>query len=176
MRTERAVNQMALYDFGSFQLDEESRLLLHRSEPVPLTAKVFDTLTVLVKNHGHALNKQQLFAAIWPDTVVEEANLTQNISTLRKALGDTAKDHRLIATIPGRGYSFVAPVVERPKAAVQTVPKDNASDGQQPRETSFPLPAGRVRRSFESVRLPPAGVHTFGHGFVDLVGVLDFRD
>jgi TolB-like protein/DNA-binding winged helix-turn-helix (wHTH) protein/Flp pilus assembly protein TadD len=117
---------MALYDFGRFQLDEESRLLLHEGKPVVLTAKVFDTLAVLVRNHGHVLEKQQLLADLWPNTLVEEANLTQNISTLRKALGDRGKEHRFIATIPGRGYSFVAPVIELP----------------------FPQPGEKVRRGF----------------------------
>src|SRR5450759_5768671 len=107
---------MALYTFGPFQLDEEARVLSRDSTPVPLTGKVFDTLTVLVKSRGLVMEKEQLLSALWPDTVVEEANLTQNISTLRKALGDSAKEYRFIATIAGRGYSFVAPVVELPGA------------------------------------------------------------
>jgi TolB-like protein/DNA-binding winged helix-turn-helix (wHTH) protein/Tfp pilus assembly protein PilF len=110
---------MTLYIFGSFQLDESSRLLSRGGEPVPLTGRVFDTLAILVRNHGCVLGKEQLLAALWPNTVVEEANLTQNVSTLRKALGDNAKDCRFIATVAGRGYSFVAPVIERPKTDLQ---------------------------------------------------------
>jgi len=103
---------MALYRFGPFQLDEDARSLLRLGEPVTLTGKVFDTLTVLVRNRGRVIEKEELLAAIWPNTVVEEANLIQNVSMLRKALGDNAKDYRFIATVAGRGYSFVAPVAE----------------------------------------------------------------
>src|SRR5450631_3597208 len=113
---------MALYSFGPFQLDEGARVLSRDGTPVPLTGKVFDTLTVLVKNHGRVMDKEQLLSALWPDAVVEEANLTQNV-TLRKALGDSAKEYRFIATIAGRGYSFVAPVIELPEAGFQTVPE-----------------------------------------------------
>lgn len=101
---------MEVYHFGPFQLDADARRLLRLGDPVPLTAKVFDTLSVLVRNHGRVLDKEELLSAIWPGTAVEEANLTQNVFTLRKVLGDNAKDARYIATIPGRGYSFVAPV------------------------------------------------------------------
>jgi TolB-like protein/DNA-binding winged helix-turn-helix (wHTH) protein/Tfp pilus assembly protein PilF len=105
---------MGVYYFGPFRLDEEARRLSHLGEPVPLTAKVFDTLSVLVRNHGRVLDKEELLSAIWPGTAVEEANLTQNVFTLRKVLGDNAKDGRYIATIPGRGYSFVARVSDLP--------------------------------------------------------------
>ena len=105
---------MGVHYFGPFQLDEDARRLSHLGEPVPLTAKVFDTLSVLVRNHGRVLDKEELLSAIWPGTTVEEANLTQNVFTLRKVLGDNAKDGRYIATIPGRGYSFVAPVSDLP--------------------------------------------------------------
>jgi Tol biopolymer transport system component/DNA-binding winged helix-turn-helix (wHTH) protein len=111
---------MALYTFGPFLLNEEARVLLRANTPVPLTGKVFDTLTVLVKNRGRVMEKEQLLSAVWPDAVVEEANLAQNVSTLRKALGESAKEYRFIATIAGRGYSFVAPVLELPEAATQT--------------------------------------------------------
>jgi Tol biopolymer transport system component/DNA-binding winged helix-turn-helix (wHTH) protein len=109
---------MPSYIFEPFHLDEEARILSRDGVPVPLTAKVFDTLTILVKNRGRLMEKEQLLSAVWPDAIVEEANLTQNVSTLRKALGDSAKDFRFIATIAGRGYSFVAPV-EMPGAAAQ---------------------------------------------------------
>jgi DNA-binding winged helix-turn-helix (wHTH) protein len=93
---------MEVYYFGPFQLDEDARRLSRLGEPVPLTAKVFDTLSVLVRNHGRVLDKEELLSAIWPGTTVEEANLAQNVFTLRKVLGDNAKDARYIATIPGR--------------------------------------------------------------------------
>jgi Tol biopolymer transport system component/DNA-binding winged helix-turn-helix (wHTH) protein len=119
---------MASYTFGPFQLDEAARVLSRDGRPVPLTGKVFDTLVVLVKNRGRVMEKEQLLSAVWPDAVVEEANLTQNVSTLRKALGDSAKDWRFIATISGRGYSFVAPVWELPAADLE-IPERHTEPG-----------------------------------------------
>ena len=103
---------MGSYRFGPFLLNRESRTLVRAGEPVQLTAKVLETLLVLVENRSRVLDKDELLATLWPDTVVEEANLAQNVSTLRKALGDNPRDRRYIATIPGRGYSFVAGVTE----------------------------------------------------------------
>src|SRR5262249_36631140 len=108
--------------------NRESRRLFGEGEPVSLTGKVLETLTVLVENRGRVMDKDELLRTLWPDTVVEEANLTQNIATLRKALGDNPKDRRFIATITARGYQFVAPVTEAlngngsPTAPVATIP------------------------------------------------------
>src|ERR1700750_1559300 len=101
---------MVYYRFGPFVLDPASRLLIREEQSVPITTKVFETLVVLVENRGRVITKDELLLRLWPDTTVEEANLAQNISTLRKALEDNPKNHRYIATIPGRGYCFVAPV------------------------------------------------------------------
>jgi DNA-binding winged helix-turn-helix (wHTH) protein/TolB-like protein/Flp pilus assembly protein TadD len=100
------------YDFGPYRVDALKRLLLREGEPVPLTSKVFDTLFMLVSRSGEVLEKNELMTSLWPDRFVEENNLTQNISVLRKALGENRSEHRYIVTIPGRGYSFVAPVRE----------------------------------------------------------------
>ncbi len=108
------MNQTAkhFYEFGPFRLDTAERLLLRNGEEVLLTPKVFDLLLVLVENSGHIFEKDELMKAIWLDTVVEEANLTRNISTLRKALGEGPDTHQYIETIPWRGYRFVAGVKE----------------------------------------------------------------
>ena len=103
---------MASYCFGDFVLDPTSRVLLCNQQPVFITAKVFETLVLLVENRGRVMTKEELLSTLWPKTTVEEANLTQSISALRKALGDNPKEHRYIATVPGRGYSFVAAVTE----------------------------------------------------------------
>ncbi|HEV2913423.1 MAG TPA: tetratricopeptide repeat protein [Pyrinomonadaceae bacterium] len=100
------------YDFGPFRVDTLKRLLLRDGRSVPLTSKVFDTLLALVSRGGEVLEKNELMRVLWPDTIVEENNLTQNISVLRKALGESRHEHRYIVTIPGRGYSFVAAVRE----------------------------------------------------------------
>ena len=100
------------YRFGSFELDPEARLLRRDGEPVPVSGKTLDTLVVLVENRGRLVDKEELLSRVWAGSIVEEANLTQTIFTVRKVLGDSPKDHRYIATIAGRGYQFVAPVIE----------------------------------------------------------------
>jgi TolB-like protein len=99
------------YEFGSFRLEAVKRLLLRKGAPVPLSPKVFDTLLHLVRHQGKLVAKNELMHAVWPDTVVEENNLNQNISALRRILGETRGDNVYIATIPGKGYQFI-PAVE----------------------------------------------------------------
>jgi DNA-binding winged helix-turn-helix (wHTH) protein/TolB-like protein/Flp pilus assembly protein TadD len=108
------VPRQHIYEFGDFQLDADKRLLLRRDgQPVPLKPKIFETLLFLVEHNGTVLAKDELMRAIWPDTVVEENNLSQNISALRRALGETPDQHSYIVTVPGRGFRFVAPVSTR---------------------------------------------------------------
>src|SRR5262249_34704388 len=99
-----------IYEFGPFRLNEAEHLLLRDGEAVPLTPKAFDLLLALVERHGRLLEKEDLLKKVWPDTVVEEANLASNISQLRKALGDGENGHRYIETAPKRGYRFLAEV------------------------------------------------------------------
>ncbi|HXG63633.1 MAG TPA: winged helix-turn-helix domain-containing protein [Blastocatellia bacterium] len=99
-----------IYEFGPFRIDPVTRQLRRDGQTVPLKPKVFDTLLVLVEHSGQVVSKDYLMQAIWPDTVVEENNLTQNISALRKILGEQRDEHRYIVTEPGRGYRFVAEV------------------------------------------------------------------
>jgi serine/threonine-protein kinase len=102
---------MPVYEFAGFRLDADKRLLLQRDgAPVGLTTKAYETLTYLVEHCGAVLEKERIMRAVWPDTAVEENNLTQNISLLRRVLGEGRGEHRFIATVPGRGYQFVAPV------------------------------------------------------------------
>jgi DNA-binding winged helix-turn-helix (wHTH) protein/TolB-like protein/Flp pilus assembly protein TadD len=99
-----------LYEFDRFCLDASERILLHDQQETPLTPKVFETLLLLVENSGRVLGKEELLQTIWPDSFVEESSLTQNISLLRKALGEGGDGRRFIETVPKRGYKFVAPV------------------------------------------------------------------
>jgi DNA-binding winged helix-turn-helix (wHTH) protein len=101
-----------VYLFGPFALHATKRLLRRGDELVPLTSKAFETLLALVENAHGILGKDDLLQRVWPDAVVEEGNLTQTIFMLRKALGDSVKEHRYIVTVPKRGYSFVADVRE----------------------------------------------------------------
>ena len=100
------------YLFGVFRIDVTERVLFGEDGAVPLTPKVFDTLLLLVENNNHVLGKQELIERIWPDSFVEDNNLAQNISTLRKALGQSPGGQDYIQTVPKRGYRFVAEVRE----------------------------------------------------------------
>jgi DNA-binding winged helix-turn-helix (wHTH) protein/tetratricopeptide (TPR) repeat protein len=100
------------YEFGPFRADAGRQLLLRDGEPVPLTSKAFETLLVLVQHSEQMVSKDELMKQLWPDTFVEESNLTQHISMLRKALGESPQDHRYIVTMPGRGYRFAEKVRE----------------------------------------------------------------
>lgn len=104
------------YEFGAFRLDAQERVLWRANRPVPLTPKVFDLLLVLVENRGRLLEKDELLQKVWPDSFVEEANLSVNISVLRRALGEVAGETQFIETVPRRGYRFMAEVreAERP--------------------------------------------------------------
>jgi TolB-like protein/DNA-binding winged helix-turn-helix (wHTH) protein/Tfp pilus assembly protein PilF len=128
------------FEFGPYRLDRHALVLLRDGAIVPLTPKVFDTLMVLVEHRGSVVSKDELLHSVWPDSFVEESNLSQNISVLRKALGQSGDQLTYIETAPKRGYRFVAEVkvslvlpnslktdvaiapVEPPLAAVQTQP------------------------------------------------------
>src|SRR3954462_14799468 len=101
-----------VFQFGPFELDTVERRLLNAGEVVPLRSKVFDTLCLLVENHGHLLRKDKLIQAIWPDSVVEENNLDHNVSRLRRVLGEGTNGLKFIETVPRQGYRFVCNVVE----------------------------------------------------------------
>src|SRR2546423_1077742 len=98
------------YKFGPFRVDTLNHVLLRDGETLPLKPKVFDTLLVLIESRGRVLDKDELISRLWPDTIVEEANLTQNIYLLRKALGEDPQGETYIETMPKRGYRFVASV------------------------------------------------------------------
>jgi len=100
------------YRFGRFTLDTDQRVLLRDGKPLPVTPKVFETLLILVENSGRIVEKESLMTRLWPDTFVEDANLTFSIQQVRKALGDDARNPLYVETIPRRGYRFIANVEE----------------------------------------------------------------
>ncbi len=111
MRTNTDRPQKLIYEFGDFRLCPSKRLLLTGgNEIVALMPKAFDTLFYLVEHPGKVIEKDELMSAIWTDTIVEENNLTQNISILRRVFGEKPGEHRFIVTVPGHGYKFVASV------------------------------------------------------------------
>ena len=99
-----------LYEFGPFVLDTAQHVLTRLKEPVPLTKKTYDLLLVLIESKGRMLPKDELIKALWPNSFVEESNLTQQVSALRKVLGEAAGEDRYIVTVPGKGYRFAAAV------------------------------------------------------------------
>jgi DNA-binding winged helix-turn-helix (wHTH) protein/Tfp pilus assembly protein PilF/TolB-like protein len=113
-----------LYEFGPFRLDPQRRLLTRGTDPVPLTPKVIETLVVLIENRDRVVSKDDLMKTLWPDSFVEESNLSQNVFVLRKALGDSSQERRYIVNLPGRGYQFteaVREVEEAPAGTMQEV-------------------------------------------------------
>src|SRR5262252_3865824 len=115
-----------LYEFGPFQVDPEKELLLREGETVPLTPKTFQILLVLIRNKKVVVTKDELMRAVWPDTFVEEANLSRNIFLLRKALGESAQDHQYVVTVPGRGYRLAGKVRFGPEQDLSIVAATNA--------------------------------------------------
>src|SRR5713226_2932085 len=128
----------SLYRFGQFALDSRKRTVSRADSPVSLTPKAFDVLLFLVQNPNRLVTKEELLQAVWGDTFVEEGNLTQYISHLRKALGDNSEDTRLIVTIARKGYQFTADVTvaeaadTAKQAAVQVPPPESSLADIQP--------------------------------------------
>jgi DNA-binding winged helix-turn-helix (wHTH) protein len=108
------------FEFDNFLLDAQQRLLFRDGQPVELTPKVFDVLFELVQSGGRVIEKKELMEKVWPNSFVEEANLTQHVSTLRKKLGHDARQ-RYILTVPGRGYRFAAAIKGWDDDAIVTV-------------------------------------------------------
>ena len=115
-----------IYEFGPYRIDAAKRLLLRDGEPVPITPKCFEILLALVERSGKVVSKASLINRVWPDSFVEEGNLTYNVSVLRKALGERQGEYQYIATIPGQGYQFVATVKEPLNQNADLVMKEHA--------------------------------------------------
>src|SRR5215212_8328814 len=118
-----------IHRFNDFAIDTEQKVLLRGGKAVPLAPKVFETLLALVENHGRIVLKEELMKRLWPDTFVEESNLTFNVQQLRKALGDNARKPVYIETIPRRGYRFIAGVEIAPADQPnETAPAPSSTD------------------------------------------------
>ncbi len=132
-----------IFEFGSFRLNPAERLLLRDQTQVHLPPKAFDALVLLVENRGHLLGKDELLRKVWPDTFVEESNLAQHISVLRKALQDREDGSRYIETVPTRGYRFIAEVREINSIA----PDTNVVPDPTPSQPSLGVPESGVPES-----------------------------
>lgn len=164
------------FEFDNFLLDAQQRMLLRDGEPVDLTPKVFDVLFELVQSGGRVVEKKELMDKIWPDSFVEEANLTQHVSILRKKLGQGA-EQRYILTVPGRGYRFVAQtqswdddaivtVRERVRSRISIGKSDEPIEG----EIASVVPPALVRATKEKRSQPWAWI-AIGFGII-LIGIV----
>jgi eukaryotic-like serine/threonine-protein kinase len=151
-----------LWQLGEIVIDPARRTLRRNGEEIAVTPKAFSILLALLERPGEVVTKQELLQRIWPDTFVTEANLTQNVSSLRKALGESANERRYIVTVPGRGYSlgaFAAPIaapVELPEEMEAEAEPENAA--ALPAAPSAAAPPGRQTVEIEAVPPVPLAV------------------
>ena len=136
---------MDTFEFGPFRLDVAEHVLSETGRAIPLKPKVFETLVLLVRNSGHLMTKQDLMSALWPETVVDETNLTKNIWLIRRALGEREDSAAYIETVPRVGYRFVGAIrrveADGPEPLRAAAPMSVAAEAPTPR----PPPRSRVR-------------------------------
>lgn len=146
MTTTEVLTEKRIYRFDEFCADPLRRVLLRDGEPVAITPKAFSILLVLLENQGEVVSKEELIRQVWASAYVSDANLTQNISSLRKVLGDRTGGRRYVVTVPGQGYCFAAPVRAgdaEPGAAVEAPAEEAAAylpaPGSRPSSGTFPI-------------------------------------
>jgi DNA-binding winged helix-turn-helix (wHTH) protein/tetratricopeptide (TPR) repeat protein len=152
-----------VYEFGPFRMDPDKQVLLRDGQFIAVTPKAFETLLVLVRRGREVVSKEELLKQVWPDSFVEEANLSQHIFKLRKALGDTLEGERYIVTLPGRGYRFAVPVrtiteggdvlIAQMRSRAQVLIEEHVPDPDQP----LLLPSARAEPKWRKW-LFPAGI------------------
>ncbi|HZJ42282.1 MAG TPA: winged helix-turn-helix domain-containing protein [Pyrinomonadaceae bacterium] len=167
------------YDFGRFRLKPAERVLLREGEPVPLTPKVFDILITLVEKSGQVVEKDDLMKRVWPTTFVEEGNLTQNVSLLRKALGETPGGSQYIETVPRRGYRFVAEINETWADEIKSEPlklETIPTNGNQHPERSAEVPPELAANTgkFAAITHGRSNVVLFAATLIVLIGGVIF--
>jgi len=154
-----------VYEFGPFRMDPDRQVLYRENQPVPIPPKAFETLLALVRRSREIVSKDELLKEVWPDSFVEESNLSQNIFLLRKALGDTAENRQYIVTLPGRGYRFAAQVrtvteqgealIAQARTRTQIVIEENEAETNSPLRA---LPVPRKPRAGQTILLSLAVV------------------
>jgi Tol biopolymer transport system component/DNA-binding winged helix-turn-helix (wHTH) protein len=179
------------YQFGEFRLDATQRLMFRAGRPVPLAPKVLETLLALVEHGGTLVTKDELMARLWPDTFVEESNLTQNIFQLRKVLGEGNNGTTYIETVPRRGYRFVGEVqpliaddgVElfmSNRTRTRIVHEEETTDDEPPKAVPIPFAGSdpdvsSTRRATSATVTDPGhtktAMHRSAHLFVPVVVV-----
>jgi DNA-binding winged helix-turn-helix (wHTH) protein/TolB-like protein len=165
----KAVNRFAeasmpenqFYEFGPFVLDTVQHVLLKARQPVTLTPKTYDALLVMVRNSGRILSKEELMAALWPDSFVEESNLTQQVSMIRKALGESPGEDRYIVTVPGRGYRFAAQVRAWSEEKARLAAAGGQSELIEERGKQKEHPSKAVANPEKVLRMEPRATNRF---------------
>jgi eukaryotic-like serine/threonine-protein kinase len=145
-----------VYEFGPFRMDPDKQVLLRDGQLIAVTPKAFETLLVLVRRGREVVSKEELLKQVWPDSFVEEANLSQHIFKLRKALGDTLEGERYIITLPGRGYRFAVPVrtstegsevlIAQMRSRAQVLIEEQVSEPVETQPAALPPPAHAKRK------------------------------
>jgi DNA-binding winged helix-turn-helix (wHTH) protein/TolB-like protein/Flp pilus assembly protein TadD len=148
------------YEFGAYRLDARDHLLLREGEVVPLAPKALDLLLVLVEKSGRVLSKEELMKLVWPESFVEEANLSHHVFTLRKALGEDNNGGVFIETIPRRGYRFVARVAEVQDESDELVVAEHSRSRIVIEQTEAPNLAPDYRGSDRTGRVPTLAAGT----------------
>jgi DNA-binding winged helix-turn-helix (wHTH) protein/TolB-like protein/lipopolysaccharide biosynthesis regulator YciM len=170
-----ALETQVLYQFDDFRLNPADHSLLCAGKPIPLTPKSFDILLTLIEKNGQLVTKDELMRKIWPDSFVEEANLTVNVSALRKALGDTTEHQQYIETVPKLGYRFTARVTtrsENPPSLVPVAPP--SAEAPAPSEASAVVRLAPVLPKQETKRLSRRIVALCALGFAIVAALLTF--
>jgi DNA-binding winged helix-turn-helix (wHTH) protein len=172
-----------LLEFGPFRMDLEERLLMRDQETIPLSPKAFETLLVLVQHSERVVLKDDLMKTLWPDTFVEESNLSQHIFLLRKALGEKAHEPQYIVTVPGRGYRFAQKVVDLSEANGELVVQSSSIqrvtiEGAYPAGRSWVPPTAAI---FAAAVLLSGGLYWYLHSSApltarDTIVLGDFAD
>jgi pimeloyl-ACP methyl ester carboxylesterase/DNA-binding winged helix-turn-helix (wHTH) protein len=183
-----------IYEFGRFSVDAAERLLFDGQATISLAPKAFDTLLLLIENGGHVLSKEEIMESVWADSFVEENNLAQNISILRKALGEGVGGAKFIETVSKRGYRFIAPVsrfapgeedsltVERTVARItieETIDLEDDRNLPAPRGgpalpgvPAFSLPAAQIETRYVQNGDVNIAYQVIGEGDLDIVFVM----
>lgn len=144
-------NPDSYYSFGPFELHPHSRILTNAGERVRITAKAFEVLLILVERRGETMTKAQLRAAVWGTATVDDNNLNQCISAIRKALGERASQHEYILTVTGVGYRFIAPVTFASRKPASTPEDDPGEDSSTPIVAPPVISSHRPRLVFASI-------------------------
>lgn len=169
-----AAQPRLIYEFDDFHLEPDERKLLRHGQVVPLHGKAFELLLALIRNRGRLLTKDEIFALVWPDQIVEESNLTVNMSAIRRALGERASNPRYITTISGRGYRFTGEVrqfndetltIERETFARLTVQQEETET-----VTGLVVGASQISKAIRRFTSHPLLLTTLAVAILTLVG------